>query len=135
VSARRPPAKKAGKKRRKPSVKRAEEKAAAGRSLALPLTANQKRFLRGLAHQIDPVVQVGHKGLTDTVLKEIQSALGSHELIKVKLGNKAPLEAKEAALAIAAPTRAEIVQVIGGVVLLFKAAEDPSDRKVKLPAL
>jgi RNA-binding protein len=51
----------------------------------LKLSNSQKRFLRGLTHDINPVVMVGEKGLTDNVLEAIDEALDQHELIKIKL--------------------------------------------------
>ncbi|MBW1754247.1 MAG: YhbY family RNA-binding protein, partial [Deltaproteobacteria bacterium] len=44
----------------------------------------QKKHLRGLAHSLKPVVFIGQKGITDTVVRSINEALNSHELIKVK---------------------------------------------------
>jgi RNA-binding protein len=51
----------------------------------MPLSARQKKHLRGLSHALNPVVTVGDKGLTENVLGEIETALDHHELIKVKL--------------------------------------------------
>ena len=48
------------------------------------LTGSQKRYLRGMAHHLDPVVMVGKNGVTKNVLNMTDSALKSHELIKTK---------------------------------------------------
>jgi len=51
----------------------------------MPLTSKQVRYLRGLTHQLQPVVRVADKGLNENVMAEIESALQHHELIKIKL--------------------------------------------------
>jgi putative YhbY family RNA-binding protein len=51
----------------------------------IELTPEQRRTLRAAAHHLHPLVTVAGKGLSDTVLKEIDRTLGAHELIKVKL--------------------------------------------------
>lgn len=124
-----------GRKPRKPSVKKREERAAKARPLPLPLSRDQRRFLRGLGHALEPVIRVGQKGVTPPLLAETRRALAAHELIKAKLGTNAPDQTKEAAEKLAGGTGAEIVQVIGGIVLLFKAAEDPDDRRIVLPRI
>ena len=55
----------------------------------MTLTGKQKNYLRGIAHNLNPVVMIGGKGLTDAVMNEIELALDQHELIKIKLpGNE-----------------------------------------------
>ena len=44
----------------------------------------QKKHLRGLAHKLSPVVYIGKKGVSDTLMKSLEEALNSHELIKIK---------------------------------------------------
>jgi len=51
----------------------------------MSLTSSQKRYLRGLAHNLKPVIMVGNKGISDALLAEFSIALDDHELIKVKL--------------------------------------------------
>jgi len=51
----------------------------------MTLTGKQKNYLRGIAHNLNPVVMIGGKGLTDAVMNEIELALNQHELIKIKL--------------------------------------------------
>lgn len=85
----------------------------------MPLTGNQKRHLRGLGHHLDPVVLLGKEGLSDAVLAKIGVELENHELIKVKAPG-------EDAVALAERCRAELVQRIGHVVLLYRRrSKDP----------
>ncbi len=98
-----------------------------------PLTREDKAFLRGLGHHLDPVIQVGLKGVTETLVAETKRALKAHELIKVKLGKNAPEETLAAAQSMAEKTKAEVIQVIGGMVLLYLEPLDPLDRKIQIP--
>lgn len=126
--ARTPQLTKSGKTARKKVRQKPKHKGRTG-----PLTREDKTFLRGLGHKIDPVIQVGHKGVTDTLIAETKSALRAHELIKVKLGKNAPEEVDSAAESIAGQTNSVVVQVIGGVVLLYKEPPDFDDRKIHVP--
>ncbi len=54
----------------------------------MPLTSSQKRYLRGLAHTLKPVIMVGNKGVTPALAAELAIALEHHELIKVKLAGE-----------------------------------------------
>jgi RNA-binding protein len=86
----------------------------------MPLSGKQRQRLRALAHHLDPVVQVGHEGLTEAVIAQIDEALAKHELIKVKLGGECPLERREAASLIASGASAEVPQIIGRIVVVYR---------------
>ncbi|MCG3812520.1 ribosome assembly RNA-binding protein YhbY [Photobacterium damselae] len=94
------------------------------------LSTKQKQYLKGLAHNLKPVVLMGANGLTEAVLAEIEIALDHHELIKVKVAS----EERETKLlivdAIIRETKAEKVQVIGKTLVLYRQSED---RKIDLP--
>ena len=94
------------------------------------LTGKQARFLRGLGHHLDPVVMVGRSGLSDGVVAQAESALATHELIKVKVQEGCELERREAAAALAEATGAAVAQVLGRTFLLCRPAEEPV---IKLP--
>ena len=91
----------------------------------MPLKAAQKKNLRGQAHHLKPLVIVADKGLSDTVVAEIERALNDHELIKVKL--RGDREKRKAwALSIAKDCKAELVQTIGQVACFYrKHPENP----------
>jgi RNA-binding protein len=84
------------------------------------LSTKERKALRGRGHHLDPLVRVGDQGIHPGVIHKIERELRNHELVKVKVGNWAPLSAKEAAPILAEATGAELVQVIGGMVLLYK---------------
>ncbi len=84
----------------------------------MPLNSRQRQFLKAQAHSLNPVVLLGSDGITDGVLKELDSSLEHHELLKVRLN--AGDERKEQAAQLAAAVHAELVQVIGRVAVLFR---------------
>jgi len=90
----------------------------------MALTNRQIRYLRSLCHELSPVVMVADKGLSENVRAEIQGALDSHELIKVKL--RGEREQRRAWIqAILDETSAELVQKIGQVACFYR----PNPRK------
>ena len=85
----------------------------------MPLKASQKKNLRGQAHHLKPLVTVADKGLSETVVAEIERALNDHELIKVKL--RGDREVRKAwAQSIAGQCKAELVQSIGQVACFYR---------------
>ena len=89
----------------------------------MPLSNVQLRYLRGLAHKLKPVVYLGQKGVTPSVLAELDAALIVHELVKVKLAGE---REQKAGLVeqLARESKAEVVQKIGHVVSLFRRNEE-----------
>lgn len=88
------------------------------------LTPKQRRHLRAIGHTLRPVVHVGKGGLDDGLYKAIEQALLDHELIKVKVGEHAGVERHEAAEQIAAKTKGDVAQILGKIVLLYRAHPD-----------
>jgi RNA-binding protein len=84
------------------------------------ISNTQRRYLRGLAHQLKPVIMVGNKGVTESLLKEFDSALARHELVKVKLSSEDRDERKSQIAAMADSGQAEVVQSVGRVALYFR---------------
>ncbi len=87
------------------------------------LNVKQRQYLKGLAHNLDPVVMIGDKGVTPAVIKEIDLNLTAHELIKVRIFG----DEREARLAaineICEQTAAELVQHIGKLLVLYRISE------------
>ncbi len=96
----------------------------------MKLSNKQKQYLKGLAHPLKPVVQLGANGLTEGVLAEIDNALGYHELIKVKVPSDDREEKTLIMDAIVRETKAEKLQVIGHVLILFRQSEE---KKISIP--
>ncbi|HEX9940421.1 MAG TPA: ribosome assembly RNA-binding protein YhbY [Thermoanaerobaculia bacterium] len=95
-----------------------------------PLTGAQKKHLRGLAHHLKPVVQVGRNGLTDPVIELIGQALDAHELIKVRLADPEGRK-RELAEEIADRSGSVRVGLVGNVVTLYRRHPDPERRKIE----
>lgn len=96
----------------------------------MTLSNKQKQYLKGLAHPLKPVVQLGNNGLTEGVVAEISNALSHHELIKVKVPSDDRDEKALIMDAIVGETKATKVHSIGHVLVLYKPSQEP---KITLP--
>jgi RNA-binding protein len=94
------------------------------------LTGKQKRYLRGVGHHLKPVIMVGKGEITEALTAETIEALAAHELIKVKILESCLLDRNEAATELAASSGAEVAQVLGRTILLYKQGKEP---KIELP--
>lgn len=95
------------------------------------LTGKQKRFLRAQAHHLDPIFQVGKGGVNDNMTKQISEALEVRELLKVSVLQNCEDDRKEVAEELVAGTKAELVQVIGNTIVLYK--ESRENKQLELP--
>ena len=94
----------------------------------------QKKYLRGLAHKLQPVVYVGQKGVTDAVITSLEDALSAHELVKVRfVENKEKNTKKMISTELEKRTGSRLVGLIGHVAILFRPHPDPDKRKIILP--
>lgn len=94
------------------------------------LTGKQKRFLRGLGHDLKPVIMVGKGELNEALVNEASEAIASHELIKVKILESCLMDRFDVADGLAKACEAEVAQVLGRTFLLFRQAREP---KIELP--
>jgi len=88
------------------------------------LTPKFRKTLKAKAHKLNPVVQIGDKGVTAEVIAEIDRALRAHELIKVRAASLDRDAREEAFELIAQKTAAEAVQHIGKVLVLYRLRID-----------
>ncbi len=97
----------------------------------MKLKGSEKKALRGFAHGLKPLVQVGKKGLTDELIASVDMALQGHELIKVRFlefkGEKKTLSEN-----IAGKTGSELAGLIGNVAVFFRPHPDPAKRKIRV---
>lgn len=84
------------------------------------ITTKQRAQLRALANQVGVILQVGKSGIIDTLVKQVDDALTARELIKIKVLENAPVNAREAAQELAEKTGADVVQVIGMKASLYR---------------
>ena len=95
------------------------------------LTGKQKRFLRGMATTMEAIVQVGKSSVNDSVIFSLNEALAARELVKVKVLKNCLDEVSEVAEALSEASGAELVQIIGRNVLLYR--QHPEKPTIVLP--
>jgi RNA-binding protein len=88
------------------------------------LTGKQKRYLRGLGNSLQPVVLIGQRGIDERIIDALKNALAAHELVKIKLLESYVGDRHVAAEELATKTGAELVQVLGGTILLYQASKE-----------
>jgi len=96
----------------------------------MSLSNKQKQFLKAKAHELKPIILLGGNGLTEGVMAEIELALEHHELIKVKVPSIDRDEKVAMMDAIVREGKAEKVQVIGHILVLYRPAKE---KKLQLP--
>ena len=95
------------------------------------LTGKQRRFLRARGHSLQPVAQIGKEGLTGAFVHAVDQALETHELIKVRVGQNAAVDRREAADQLAVETDSHVAQVLGSTILLYR--RHPEEPVIRLP--
>ena len=99
------------------------------------MTGKERAKFRSQAHARTPVFQIGKNGVTDAVIAQTDEVLTAKELIKVKiLLESCPEKPKDAAVKLSAATGAEIIGVIGGVVILYRYSEELHEKQAKKEA-
>ena len=94
----------------------------------------QKKYLRGRAHQLQPVVYIGQKGVTGAVCDSLEEALDTHELVKVKFVENKEKKTKQRLCAeLEKRSGAVLAGLIGHVAILFRSHPDPDKRKIVPP--
>jgi putative YhbY family RNA-binding protein len=95
--------------------------------MPLSLTPRERVKLRARAHALGPVVQLGHAGVSDSVVAEVDRALLAHELIKVRIGGDDRDARNEAGDTLAARTESAVVQRVGKIVVLWRPRPEDED--------
>ena len=90
----------------------------------------QIRFLRGLAHDLNPIVMIGQKGMSDGVRVELDDALSRHELVKIRVVAEEREERDQIIQALVRDTRSELIQKVGHTATFYRRAKKP---KLVLP--
>ena len=88
------------------------------------LTNNQKKYLRKLAHDLNPVVMIGQQGLSEAVLSELDSTMKKHELLKIKIRVDDRNKKKEMVDKIIKLSESFLVQIIGSVLVIYRPFEE-----------
>ncbi|MDG5813500.1 ribosome assembly RNA-binding protein YhbY [Chitinispirillales bacterium ANBcel5] len=95
------------------------------------LSTKQRQYLKGLAHSLNPVIQIGKDGLSEGIISQISESLDDHELIKINLLESSGLDRNEAAEEICRKTGAQKVQVLGFKIILFRRNKEKA--QITLP--
>lgn len=89
------------------------------------MTGKERAAFRAQANSLEPLFQVGKGGMSDALIKQTDDALKARELIKVKvLLESSPITPRETADELAKATGAEVIQVIGGVIVLYRESPE-----------
>lgn len=92
------------------------------------LSNADKKQYRAIAHNLNPIIIIGDKGLSEGLLEELNRALNDHELIKVKIAIGDRDDRAEITEALLSETGAQLVQSIGKVVVLLKRNKKPNPK-------
>ena len=95
------------------------------------LTGKQRKYLKGLAHLLSPIVRVGKAGVTDAVIAETKKSLDSHELIKVRIDADESADRKSLADQLAAAADAHLAGTIGKIAILYRERDE--EPEIELP--
>ncbi len=102
--------------------------------MATTLTGYQRKYLRGLAHKLKPVVLIGQSGLTSSVIHALNEALVAHELVKARFNaNKGKGFKAQALATLETSTGASAVGMIGHTVIFYRPHPEPEQRRIVLP--
>ena len=97
------------------------------------MTSKQRSYLMKLASSIDPIFQIGKSIVTPELAAAVEEALEARELIKLHVLKNCFEDGRALANQLAEATYAEVVQVIGKKIVLYREARDPKKRKIVLP--
>ena len=97
------------------------------------MTSKQRAFLKGLAMELTPVLQIGKGGLTPEVTEAVREAMENRELIKLGVLKNCSDDPREIGQILSERTHTEQVQEIGKKIVLYKEAKEPEKRKILLP--
>ena len=97
------------------------------------MKGKERAELRAEAHHLDPMIHIGHQGLSDTALGALDDALRTHELVKVALARTLEESPKALAAQMAEALGADIIQTIGRKVTLYRHNPDLWTEPRKLP--
>ena len=96
------------------------------------MTSKQRAYLKSLAMTMDPIFQVGKSSVTPELTKAIEEALAARELSKLSVLQNCADDPREIAELIADRTRAQVVQVIGKKIVLYRENKDEKNGKKKI---
>lgn len=97
----------------------------------MTLTGKQRRFLRGKGHHLTPILQIGKNGITEAFVEAVDQGLLDHELIKIRIGQNALVDRKQAASELSQATSSDVAQIVGNILLMYRP--HPDEPVLRLP--
>ncbi len=97
------------------------------------LTGKEKKYLRGLAHELEPIVFVGKQGITNNIIVAINDAIDANELIKIKFQDFKD-EKKELSKSLAEQSKTELCGLVGNIAIFYRQNKKKESRKIFFPA-
>ncbi|MBO5494902.1 MAG: ribosome assembly RNA-binding protein YhbY [Eubacterium sp.] len=89
------------------------------------MTSKERAALRAKANPLEPIIQIGKEGISENLISQIDDTLDTRELIKIRVHLETSPEApKELAQKLAEALEADVIQVIGGVIVLYREADE-----------
>lgn len=88
------------------------------------LSVNQKKYLRGIAHGLNPMIIIGANGITDSLMAELDSTLSHHEILKIKIASAEREDRKTIIDHVIQETGALLVQSIGKIFVIYRQNEE-----------
>ncbi len=88
------------------------------------LTNNQKKYLRGIAHGLNPMIMIGANGVTESLMAELESTLAHHEILKIKIASADRDERKEIIQHLVKESGALLVQTIGKICVIYRQNDE-----------
>ncbi len=104
------------------------------RKRALMPSTKLRKALRAAGHHLSPVVQVGKDGVSEAVLRQLDAQLAAHELVKVKIGTESPEDRFESAGRLGEAAGAQVAQILGRTVLVYRKNPEKPRYEPKAPA-
>ena len=98
------------------------------------MTSKERAAWRAKANSLEPIIQIGKEGISDNLISQIDDTLDARELIKIRVHlETSPKTPKELASELAETLEADVIQVIGGVIVLYREADEEkiADKKKK----
>lgn len=98
------------------------------------MTSKERAAWRAKANSLEPIIQIGKEGISDNIVSQIDDTLDARELIKIRVHlETSPKTPKELASKLAGALEADVIQVIGGVIVLYREADEEkiADKKKK----
>ncbi len=104
-------------------------------SAPMNLSESSKKYLRGLGHQLKPLIMVGDAGLSESLLSEYKSTLDRHELIKVRVRVGDRVARDEIIETLCAGSSAELIQRIGNIALVYRPnLKTKPEKRIRIPS-